>query len=60
MTDSQKIAEWLRWIKTAEGTDYFAKAILAVYLTDGEKMLHAVLKAGKLEKTADVIKGMGK
>jgi len=60
MTDSEKIADWKRWVGQALNTDYLPKAIHAIYVTDGEGMLHQVLKACKLEKTSEVIKQMGR
>ena len=58
MTEAQKRDDWIRWVKSSNG-DYLPKAIWAVWKNDGEGMLNQVLKACKLERTVDVIKGMG-
>lgn len=60
MNDTEKVADWKRWVDRAKGTDYLPKALWAVLATDGERMLFQVLRATNMEKSADVIKGMGK
>lgn len=54
MTESERIAEWVRFYK-ASSKGYAMNALFAVLETDGEKMLSAVLKALKLERSTDLL-----
>lgn len=55
-----RIGEWIRWLNASSKTDptYKAKALLAVLETDGPKMLAAVLRQAKLERTQQLIEAM--
>jgi hypothetical protein len=59
MTDAEKRLDWVHWVGHGPKS-YLPNALCAVYEKDGQKMLHAVLKEMKLERTEDLILMMAK
>jgi hypothetical protein len=59
LTDAEKRIDWVHFVNACPKS-YLPNALCAVYEKDGQKMLHAVLKEMKLERTEDLILMMAK
>ena len=55
-----RIKEWVSWTKAASRTcpEYLPKALLAVLLNDGPRVLAAVLSELGMDKSLSLIEGM--
>ena len=58
--NAPRIKEWIAWTKAASKTspEYLPKALLAVLLNDGQRVLAAVLSEMKLDKSSSLIEAM--
>ena len=58
--NAPRIKEWISWVKAASKTcpDYLPKALLAVLLNDGPRVLAAVLSEMNLAKSSSLIEAM--
>ena len=55
-----RVKEWIAWTKAASKTcpEYLPKALLAVLLNDGPRVLAAVLSELGMDKSLSLIEGM--
>ena len=58
--NAPRIREWVAWTKAASRTcpEYLPKALLAVLLNDGPRVLVAVLSELGMDKSLSLIEGM--
>lgn len=60
MTEHQKIQDWVIYYRKSARVGYNFNALIAIYKTDGEPVLRAVLKELGLTASADLVKDAAK